>query len=1146
MDQQQSYDDKYYRNRWKESQRSSSVRLMCEGGTRGFVAIKNDSDGHQKRRKSVGTDGEDGNENFISVKNRLREFQPTMAIESRQEDDEIIDDRDEQIYTSIKERLREFQLVTAKRDSSSTAPSSRCSSPRFLSSPLASTNNKTSRNKLEQQLLQQQQQLQQQQEIIDRLLRSKITIGETVASPSNNKKKNQFPPFMVSFIDRPNGAFSASPSSTDDRIPPKNGREENKDDGSEKNISSRKNGYQYGNVSLKRVENPIEDRWRNPTKDFELMRATSNGGDGISSKLSLPAIVNDDSRNDDEITSKKCKHVRTTSDIDVSSGRSLSLINSGSRKNNDNEINAWSKRTNLRLAKQQKDSRSNEKNDDNRNDDEMSTKEFKQVRATSDIGISSGFSFSSASVTSNSRRNNDNEINAWSKRRISLQGSNVGLVKQQQASHDNERNSLPVFLPLKTTSNAISPETNYKKPRPLARRAFSSPGFYDTTINEVEHVKEGVLCIAKQTVPLLSSSPTTRNNPKSDDGSISNDDKHQHDFTTALKNVGPSIEEKWKLMKSCYQKLPNETRTSFALKKIKQAKGVMSSVHVNESGISSAFSQSVETVETYNYFGDPTVHNSVNLKQMNELNNDNDNDNENDNNAIPTKQQCFPEISIRTGTGQLSRNFYQQQDRADIQDIISGDESEEIVSVRNLTKTFSDKAFLLSSNNETNQEDNNNTEIVSTETSEIEQIRNSLRSAAKELEEIRSSLDTPTSVVSNTSVSKLIDTPASVVSNTSVSKLIEDNNKGRMHYSGEPFERKINTSEKELEMIRSLGLTKAISPKYALYSSKNETFQDDNNTDIISTETSEIEQIRNSLRSAAKELEGIRNSLDTPVSVVSKKLAPKLMEDNNKNQTHHSEEPFEMENNTSENELEMIRSLGLARTISLSHVEQSPFADGYSNPLSPSTRGQLCNPVVKEKNEQQALKCDRPHDIPKNLARLQCWGNSKTKNLQQDQENVTSAASFHSDSRCIRHDRLSFSEQESVKSPSQSDKCRSDTSSVFDDISDSNCVDEIFSMSSMLSEYTTDTEGDLAREREDSNGDNTYIQITLSSGGIAEKSEPNIVMSPSLEQFNLISSVDSALDESPCNSKNDERRTRKALKGAKKFFFSKSKKRAVI
>ncbi|OEU07345.1 hypothetical protein FRACYDRAFT_251150 [Fragilariopsis cylindrus CCMP1102] len=808
----------------------------------------------QQRRQRLVIDEKDANENFINVKDRLRDFKST-AIESRQDDDdgeEEDDNDDERTYTGIKDRVREIQSTKAMRDISSIASiSSKCSSPLFSSnvSSHVVTNNEIFRNKWQQQ---------QRLKNMEGLPRSK-NAGTVITPPLNNNNNNnnnngiQIPPFVVSIIDEPDGAFF-SPTSTMDGggIPTMNVQENKKDDRID-DMSSPKNGYRYGDVSLKRVENPIEDRWKKPNKSIKpQIRSISDCGAASYSRLSLSSIITNSSRNDDELTT-------------------------------------------------------------------TTMNDSKPVGAASNIGVSSALSLSSI-ITNSNKTNNDNETNIWSnQRRISLPAPNLGLVKQK-----SEKNNIPIT-----------------KPRPLTHRSFSTPEFAGTTSKQVEQVKEGGTRTdavgatwlssssykSKQTASLLPpSSPTVRSNKQSDDES-----KYQNDFAAALNKVGPPIEEKWKLVKSCDEKMiPNfETGPIFANKKSKNTLKV-------------------------------------------------------------------------------------------------------VTSVRDLAKSFSTNA-LLSPKNEPNQGDNNSTERPS-------------------------------------------------------------------------------------------------------------------------TETSEIGKIRNSLRSAAKELEWIRNSLNSPVS--------KMIEERNNGQTGHSEEmTFEKKNRSSEKELEMIRSLGLARAISLSHIERSVAVDGYSsvnNPLSPYTQGQFCDPVTKK--NKQAFESDRSDDIPNQLARLRCWGNSKTKNFQeQSQDNSVASSSYrHSGRRYMHHDHLSFSEQEVAISSSQSSNYKSDMPSYVEGRSTSSLSskytaddtselihDELFSASSMLSDYTTDTEGDFAIY-----GDNRYIQITLSSGGIAEKSEPNIAMSPTLESsdsegMSMISSVDSLSDERQYDSRNDKRKSRKALKGAKNFFFGQIKKKSM-
>ena len=95
----------------------------------------------------------------------------------------------------------------------------------------------------------------------------------------------------------------------------------------------------------------------------------------------------------------------------------------------------------------------------------------------------------------------------------------------------------------------------------------------------------------------------------------------------------------------------------------------------------------------------------------------------------------------------------------------------------------------------------------------------------------------------------------------------------------------------------------------------------------------------------------------------------------------------------------------------------------------------------------------------------------------------------------------------------------------------------------------------------ESNEANRYIQITLSSGGIATKYEPNVAMSPTEESAAArgtaaviasrsttsasLSPTDSSPEKYDLHSKGDRRKSRELLKGAakrsKRFFFGKKK-----
>ncbi|KAG7355503.1 hypothetical protein IV203_000189 [Nitzschia inconspicua] len=117
-------------------------------------------------------------------------------------------------------------------------------------------------------------------------------------------------------------------------------------------------------------------------------------------------------------------------------------------------------------------------------------------------------------------------------------------------------------------------------------------------------------------------------------------------------------------------------------------------------------------------------------------------------------------------------------------------------------------------------------------------------------------------------------------------------------------------------------------------------------------------------------------------------------------------------------------------------------------------------------------------------------------------------------------------------------------------------VDKLLPTSSMQSDYTTDTECGF---EDDGQNENRYIQITLSSGGITEKFQPNIVVSPTADSTcdttneNLEGqnpdcgryswshpqhfSPGSPTGSSPERYHDRPRNSRETFRGAKNFFF---------
>jgi hypothetical protein len=102
------HDDKNSSSSSSSNSNSNSIRIYRWKDT-GAVP-SNSIIQQQQRRQRLVIDEKDANEDFMNVKDRLRDFKST-AIESRQDDDDEKDNDndDERTYTGIKDRVREFQ-----------------------------------------------------------------------------------------------------------------------------------------------------------------------------------------------------------------------------------------------------------------------------------------------------------------------------------------------------------------------------------------------------------------------------------------------------------------------------------------------------------------------------------------------------------------------------------------------------------------------------------------------------------------------------------------------------------------------------------------------------------------------------------------------------------------------------------------------------------------------------------------------------------------------------------------------------------------------------------------------------------------------------------------------------------------------------
>jgi hypothetical protein len=115
----------------------------------------------------------------------------------------------------------------------------------------------------------------------------------------------------------------------------------------------------------------------------------------------------------------------------------------------------------------------------------------------------------------------------------------------------------------------------------------------------------------------------------------------------------------------------------------------------------------------------------------------------------------------------------------------------------------------------------------------------------------------------------------------------------------------------------------------------------------------------------------------------------------------------------------------------------------------------------------------------------------------------------------------------------------------------SGCNDNrLLPSNSTISENSSDTEGEYCHKNY---GHSRYIQITLSSGGITEKFEPAVVLTPTEEstmsdETLMVEYPREFLSDSSPEETSDSRRERRQVmpfKGAKKFFFGKNKKKSL-
>lgn len=313
-----------------------------------------------------------------------------------------------------------------------------------------------------------------------------------------------------------------------------------------------------------------------------------------------------------------------------------------------------------------------------------------------------------------------------------------------------------------------------------------------------------------------------------------------------------------------------------------------------------------------------------------------------------------------------------------------------------------------------------------------------------------------------------------------------------------------------------------------------------------------------SKESLSQELEGVRSSLrKVSISSEPRKVVQRW------NPTR-----VDSANTTSAamKELEAIRAMGLAKAVSLYHVDTAVTRHkaGHSKPSfdvlldSESERfisGYALtfggkNDQMKDRTRRgypRASRSTKAFFIPAGHSSAHRHGSSNA-NVSSDNRSSSTAPA---DLDCARSVGSSVSIRARAYQPRRSPS--NDTTRSAD------AVDELPPTLSMNSEYTTSIDDGLYSYGGEDDEANRYIQISLSSGGIATKYEPNVAMSRSedsddprnsLEEsspsMTSVSPTYSSPEKYNLQTKGDRRKSRELLKGAaKRFFFGKKKKRSI-
>jgi hypothetical protein len=294
--------------------------------------------------------------------------------------------------------------------------------------------------------------------------------------------------------------------------------------------------------------------------------------------------------------------------------------------------------------------------------------------------------------------------------------------------------------------------------------------------------------------------------------------------------------------------------------------------------------------------------------------------------------------------------------------------------------------------------------------------------------------------------------------------------------------------------------------------------------------------------SIAVDFDQVRKSLKSPSRKFNVAAGPGPDKDTTESRDLLTKKPGPYAKSSRQEELAQERSLGLTKTSSL-----TPTA-GAAKPKrasSSSNRNKTFFVRSDSRNER-----GQGSELAIHLAKIRSrstGGRTLARHGSLASEPIPSSSnsSNRSDALSITAIFNDFDGSRSVGShrPSSSARWERQSPSNYTSRSlDTALNEDLLPAMSTDSESTTENETDV----DQSSSDNRYIQISLSSGGVAEKYEPNIVVSPTAESTD---GSEDLLTLSPSESPAGEyekresrgKKSREPFKGAKRFFFGKKK-----